>query len=531
MKKQMNSCTYLQNLVGEEQSCLTRIAALRAEQTPDAPFLVWQDQSYSYADSWQLTRQLGGLLDELELAGNGKRIASYLPNCPETVWTWFAAYLTGSVYVPLNRAHKGELLIDMMRRARAQVLVTEASALEQLPDPQTIGFKKVIIVGPELPEGCIAFSEIENAVPVDPVFSEPSELATLMYTSGTTGRSKCVRLPHNIYARNAARHAEAMAYTSADIFHMWFPQFHIWGSLTTAGIMCAGGSIALFPSFSASAFWEQIEHTGATWFGGLANVLHILLSKDPGDTDNNNTLRAGHAAIVPADIKRIFEKRFDVRLYDEYGMTEAEPITLPAPDRDTPLESVGVVNPDFEVILVDTMGMPVADGKRGHLLARPKISNVMMQGYEGDDAATVSVFRDLWFHTGDLAHRDTMGFIFIHGRVKHMIRHRGENISAMELEGLIAEHPEVNQVACVGVPSPIGEEDVKAVVVLVDSSVLQGSELHLWCRDRMAKFMVPRYIEIIDALPHNQVGKVEKEALKTITDNIWDAERDLEPEK
>jgi acyl-CoA synthetase (AMP-forming)/AMP-acid ligase II len=197
----VSNLSVLRKLVGKENSSLPRIAAARADKSPDETFLIWEGRRYSYANCWTIMRQVGGLLNTLGINGNGARVATYLPNCPEALWTWFATHLTGSVYVPLNRAHKGALLADMLRRSGAAVLVTETAALDQLPDPASLGVEQVIVIDDDTPPGCIPFSAMESARLADPVFSSPFELCTLMYTSGTTGRSKAVRQPHNIYAR------------------------------------------------------------------------------------------------------------------------------------------------------------------------------------------------------------------------------------------------------------------------------------------------------------------------------------------
>ncbi len=525
----MNTCPLLEQLVGEAQSCLPRIAAARAEATPDNPFLLWAGESWSYVRAWDHMLRCAGFLNRLGVSGADRRIASYLPNCPEAMWTWFGVHLSGSVYAPLNRAHKGELLADMLSRTGAKTLVTEPSALDQLDVFQAAGVETLIITGQETKHGFIRFDDYLDMEPAVPVFPDPSSLCTLMYTSGTTGRSKAVRIPHNMYARGAARIAESFDYRPSDVFHMWFPLYHIAGSLhLVAAMMIAGGSVAMFPTYSASKFWQQVEDTGATFFGGLANVIHTLMAAPPSENDAGNTLRTGIVAILPPEMIRPFEKRFGVQLRDTYGMTEAEPITIPDLSRENPPGSSGVPNPDFEIRFADEHDRPVAPGETGQILVRPMQPDIMMLGYEGDDAATLEVFRNLWFHTGDLGHQDEDGFIFVHGRIKHMIRRRGENISTWELEKFIGEHPQVDEVACVGVPSSLGEEDVKAVIVPAPGNPPDARELHAWCREKMARFMVPRYMELTEALPLNHVGKVEKEALKTITDATWDAERNAE---
>jgi carnitine-CoA ligase len=523
-----SSCPLLENLVGEGQSSLPRVAAMRAETTPDDTFLLWEGERWTYAQAWNHMLRFASFLHELGISGENQRITSYLPNCPEAMWAWFGTHLSGSIYAPLNRAHKGELLHDMLARTRAKVLITEPSGLAEFEDLRSLGVETVIVTGDEVPAEVTRFNDYLDMEPAKPTFPDPASVCTLMYTSGTTGRSKVVRIPHNMYARGGARVAEAMGYRPDDVCHMWFPLFHIGGSLHfVAAMMIAGGTVAMFPTFSASRFWQQVTDTRATVFGGLANVIHILMQVSEQPDDASNTLRIGLAAMLPPEMIRPFENRFGVQLLDTYGMTEVEPITVPDRSRENPVGSSGILNQDFEIMFADENDHPLTAGERGQILVRPRITNGMMLGYEDDDAATLEVFRNLWFHTGDLGHQNEDGFIFVHGRVKHMIRRRGENISAWELEKFIGDHPDVDEVACVGVPATMGEEDVKAIIVPLASSEIDPRQIHDYCMEKMARFMVPRFIEIRESLPLNQVGKVEKEALKNITDSIWDAEREL----
>jgi crotonobetaine/carnitine-CoA ligase len=206
-------------------------------------------------------------------------------------------------------------------------------------------------------------------------------------------------------------------------------------------------------------------------------------------------------------------------------MTEVEPVTIPDPAMPAPPGSCGRPNPDFEVRIVDEADWPVAAGITGEIVVRPREPNLMFAGYDRVPAATVAAWRNLWFHTGDLAYISDEGYLYFVDRRKHAIRRRGENISSIELERLILEHPAVRQCAAVGVPAPLGEEDVKIVVVPETGQHVQPAALIEWCEPRMAKFMVPRYVEFRESLPHLAFAdKVNKGELRELTATTWDAE-------
>jgi crotonobetaine/carnitine-CoA ligase len=288
-------------------------------------------------------------------------------------------------------------------------------------------------------------------------------------------------------------------------------------------MILAGGRICLFPTFSLSRFWGEVAATKATVFVALPNVLNLLMSAPARDDDAANSLSVGLIAAVAPDLQTAFEDRFGVTLKDTYGMTEVEPLTLPVPDRRSPPGSCGKAGRDFEVAVLDPQDKPVPPLTSGQVAARPRAPAVMMLGYEDDAEATVAAWRNLWFHTGDLGYLDESGFLFVEGRLKDMIRRGGENISTWELEGLIAEHPDVELAAVVGVPSPLGEEEVKAIVVPREGARPEPAELHAYCRQKMARFMVPRFIELRTSLPHSDIGKVQRELLKGTEPPVWDA--------
>ncbi|MCC5870748.1 MAG: AMP-binding protein [Gammaproteobacteria bacterium] len=522
----------LESLVARSRASTPEIFEARAAQTPGALFVMHEGRRWTYAEAWCAIGQYAALFTDLReksgLERDGFRVASFLSNRPESLWCWFGAHASGHVYVSLNRSHKGELLADLLGRSGAKVLVTEVSALDALPDLNAVGIETLVLCDPAngwRTDGVrvVASDDLVRRAPRYGPYPAPSDLATIMFTSGTTGRSKAVRIPHNMLCRGGARVAEAFDFRATDVVHLWMPLFHIAGQLhQTMAMVVVGGALALYPTFSASQFWDQVRDSGATVFGGLPNVINILWKQKQTPNDARTTLRIGLVGMIPSEIHRAFEQRFGVRLCDTYGMTEMEPLTLPVAGVEMPLNSCGRAGADFEVIIVDDEGLPVPCGENGEIVARPRVPDVMMQGYEGDDGATVALWRNLWWHTGDLGYRDENGFFYVLGRKKHMIRRRGENISAWELESIIVKHPAVDECVALGVPSPLGEEDVKVVLVLNPEAHLDRDEFCEFCVSHMASFMRPRFVEFRDVFPLNDVGKVDKLELVDPVGEQWD---------
>lgn len=524
----------LRELVGADNASIPEVWQARVELSPDRTFLLIGDRRWSYAEAWREIRSFGGFLEEQGLGGSGQRVASYLSNHAETLWAWFGTVVTGAAYFALNREHRGSVLSDMISRCGARTLVTEASALPVLETLGSLPFETIVFVD-TVPEGGKKLASLvrsyASAVCGQSLTTiarpQPLDLAGILFTSGTTGRSKAVLLPHNAYCRGAARVSEAWGWREDDVFHAWMPLFHIAGQMhQTMSMVVVGGAIAQFPTFSKSRFWDQVAASGATIVCGVANVLHLLWQVPRCRDDAHSTLRSVISAAIPRELHHAFEERFGVHMMEQYGMTEAELLTLPSgPDDRIPLGSCGRAGPDFELAVVDVADQTLPAGGVGEIVVRPRAPGLLMLGYEGDEAATVQAWRNLWFHTGDFGYFDDGGYLYYVDRMKHVIRRRSENISSFELERTLNACTAVAECAAIGVPSPLGEQDVMVFVVLRERSEATARDIYDYCVGNMARFMVPRYIEIVDELPHNHVGKIEKEKLLAArSDRVWDAE-------
>ncbi|HEX5929602.1 MAG TPA: AMP-binding protein [Solirubrobacterales bacterium] len=503
----------LLDLVPAEAASVPALFAAQVERRPEATFLLWEGERWSYEEAWREIRRFAAWVARQGQAGGRPRVAGFLPNRPEALWAWLGTLTAGAVYVALNRAHRGDLLADMVRRSGAELLVTDAEGESCLPD----------LADPR-PRVISAWEEIAALEPAAPAAPAPGDLAELMYTSGTTGRSKAVELSHAQLCRGAGWVAWSFEMTAADVFHAQLPLFHIAGQVDVVlPSLVAGGAVALHPTFSRSRFWEQVAANGSTLVVGFPNLYRLLHSLPPREGDGRNSLRAAMSATMPPEFVADFEARFDLSVREVYGMTEAEPMVLPWPGEATPPGSCGRPNPDFEVAVLGDDGRPAAPGGVGEIVCRSRVPGIRAGAYADEAEASRAIAGNEWFHSGDLGRVDEDGFFYFGDRIRHAIRRRGESISSGELEAAVAGHPAVADVCAIGVPSPLGEEDVKVVVVPARGEEVEPAALRAWCEGRMAAFMVPRFVEVVAELPRAETGKVMKEELRGVG-SAWDAE-------
>jgi crotonobetaine/carnitine-CoA ligase len=318
-------------------------------------------------------------------------------------------------------------------------------------------------------------------------------------------------------------------YAAGDVALNYLPLFHIAGRFVTVACLLSGAKMVLSPRFSVGSFWEEVRRHGVTTFVAVGGICHMLYSMPEREDDAENTIRAVYAVPAPAEIYDAFEERFGCKLVEAYGATETNLVVYTDLD-ESRKGSCGRPNSEyFDVRIVDADDEEVPTGTPGEILVRVRRPYLMMSGYYGLAEKTVEATRNLWFHTGDQAYRDDEGYVYFIDRVKDAIRRRGENISSFEVERLVTGHPEVSETAAIGVRSPLGEEDVKVVVVLKPGASLSHEELLRYCAEHMPYFMVPRYIEFVDALPRTPTEKVKKYELRQagsggVTADTWDRE-------
>lgn len=529
-------------LASLHERTFSRLLKDRASTLRDKTFLLFQGERYTYAQAYEFScRVANGLL----AAGvkPKQHVAIMMENRPEALWTNFALALIGAVAVPINTASRGDLLSYYLRQSDSTTLVMDQEFIERvsLVGVQCPGLERAIILGaadsglnsePALGDVATVLWETVIAAPALAPDLEPAydDILQILYSSGTTGPAKGSMISNATAVRAAAKHVEVYGYGGDDIMHTCLPLFH--GNAMNCTVMpaiYAGASVALFPRFSTSRFWSEINQSGATRTSLLSAMINFLWQKEPSEEEQTHKLRT--CLVVPTPEFAVeFEKRFNVTLTSLYALGDFGYVTMLGPDapRDK-IGSAGQVLPEVQVALLDEDDLPVPVGAVGEICLRTNEPWFARQGYYNMPEAWSRLLRNHWFHSGDLGRFDEDGYLYFAGRNKDVIRRRGENISAIQVEEVVRRHPAVADIAVYAVKSEYMEDEVMASVVCKQGHTLDIEELIRFCAPRMAYFMVPRYVEVLDELPMTATGKVEKfklrDSVQPRLSEIWDREK------
>jgi crotonobetaine/carnitine-CoA ligase len=510
-----------------------RILADQAARYGDKPFLLFEDQVISYRTMHERACRCAAGLYESGIR-KGDKIGILVSNRPEFLDAVYGILTMGAVEVPINTAYKGDLLAYIIDHSDAKAIIVEGEFLQRLDEIQGAipKIEHVWVIDESARVGLTRWSVrpfemlARSSGSTPEVEIKPSDLAGIVYTSGTTGPSKGVMCTHHYFYNFSAAWSAAIRLMPEDIYYTSLPYFHFAAQVgTTYTSLVTGATVVMGRHFSANNFWDSLRcyrATGATLLGSLC---HILLKAPPSPKDRDHCVRFFWTAPAPAAIHAEFQERFGVKLLEGYGMTETNiPLQTPydAPRRGSCGKPWGA----FDVDIVDDDDWPVPPGVVGEIVTRPNLPWSMMSGYYRMPEKTAEAFRNLWFHTGDRGHKDEEGYFYFDDRKKDSIRRRGENISSYEIERLVDSHSSVLESAVVAVPADLGEDDVKMVVVLQPGADLRAEDLIAFCASRMAYFMVPRYVEFAAELPKTPNGKVQKHKLRAegLTARTWDRE-------
>jgi crotonobetaine/carnitine-CoA ligase len=354
------------------------------------------------------------------------------------------------------------------------------------------------------------------------------DVGCLFYTSGTTGPSKAVATTWHYLFTVAATVASAWDFRAGEVLWTAMPLFHLSAAPSVLAPMLAGGTTVLAEAFRPTTVWDDVRAHGAVGFAGAGAMVSMLYNLPPDPRDAQLPLRFISAAPIDAASYHAIEKRYGCRIVTMYGLTEAFPIAVKGvADKGVPGTS-GRPNPHFEVRIVDGHGDPLPAGTVGEIACQPRHPHVMSEGYvaEGEGGLRVDVHPE-WFRTGDLGRMDDEGNLAYVDRVKDSLRRRGENVSSVEVETVVRRHPAVADAAVVGVPSELGEDDILVILSLRPGVILDCAELLDFCAARMPYFCVPRYVETVEELPKNGIGRIRKDILRAtgLTPGAWDRER------
>jgi crotonobetaine/carnitine-CoA ligase len=513
------------------EECVVRYLLDRwVDDRPDEPFAVfWKGSTITFSEMRDAAMRTAAGLATLGVK-QGDTVVVWLPNGERCLETWFGINWLGATYVPINLAYRGRILEHVIENSAANVIIAHSDLIDRLEGIDLAALRTAVVVGGPVRE--IAGLEILPEITLDgdpktvpplerPI--EPWDTQSIIYTSGTTGPSKGVM----------SSYAHLWAMSGTDGFKMVkendrylcnLPLFHVGGTIPVMGMLSRGGSVAIIGAFSTNEFWDQIRETQSTCLLLLGAMATFIVKRSPSPADRDHSLRT--AIIVPlAEDAEAFSKRFGVTVWTLYNMSEisTQLVSEPNPPR---TGICGKPRDGAKVRLVDGNDCEVSPGEVGELIVQADTPWSLNSGYFRDDAGTAKAWRNGWFHTGDAFRVNEHGDWIFFDRMKDAIRRRGENVSSFEVEAEIAAHPAVNEVAVIGVPSDMSEEEILCVVACVDGMAIDPVELIEFLRPRMAHFMVPRYVRIVPALPRTPTAKITKHTLRNagITADTWDRE-------
>ena len=494
----------------------------RAERWPDRVLVEFAGKQRTFSEQLDAARRAASGFAAIG-ADRSSKIAIMAGNGPAFVDAWLAAALMGAVYVPINTDYKGDILRYQLAKADVSHIVIEPDYLDRLsavcgdlPALRHALLTKPVPGAPLRIGGRIEVGQLGELTRYDGrdpgVAIHPSEPLAISFTSGTTGPSKGVLASHAHVIRFARDWIRCTDYAEHQTIYSCMPLFHAvasWLGLVPAIIN--GGRISYSARFSASRFWDDVRLAKADVAHGIFSMVPILMKQPPRPDDADQPARRFYFAKVD----EAFERRFNCRIVEVYGATETGVVTMTPPGGERRVTSCGKPNHDtFEVMIADEHDQPVPVGEVGEILVRPRRPFTMLTAYYNSPEATTAAFRNLWFHTGDNARADADGYLYFIDRKKDALRRRGENISSSEVEAVLNRHPAILECAVVAHPSELGEDEVKAVIVLREGAAATPEELWAFCEEHMPRFWVPRFLELRDVMPKTPSQKIQKYILR-----------------
>lgn len=519
---------------------LGRILYLQAQQIPQKPCYLVDDRVYTFREVNSIVNRYAAGLSSIGVK-QGDRVVIFMRSCVEFIMMAFAANKLGAIWVPINGDYKGTWLADAITESKGVVLVTDTDKFPRLKEalPEA-GYGKLIVKQNDaaaLPPGATSLSSFDALSDAEPpaIKIHYGDTSAILWTSGTTGKSKGVLQPHNVWINTAESPKDYFTVREGDVSYNCLPLYNTGAWITNIfRALIVGIPCALDENFSASHFWDRIRHYKATETTTLG-AMHMFLWNIPETPDDaKTTLRQASMIPVPPHLTKPFMKRWGLeRIQKGYGQSEAAMIMRCPEDgiKEWKPNSLGAMAPGVEVSIRDDEGKECAPGVAGEFCLKPSKPFVIFNGYFENPVATEKSYHRLgeqgdWYRTGDLGIRDGDGDFFFMDRKSDFIRDKGRNISSLQVEAQVMQHPAVAAVACFGIPSEHiqNEAEVKIDVILKPGEKLGAEELARFINDKAPYFFVPRYIEFVDSLPYTPTNKVQKFKLreKGLSGNVWD---------
>ncbi len=500
---------------------LDRIAA----ESADKPAVIFRDRVISFSELKDVSFRFSDSLKALGL-NKGDKVALYLPNWPEYIFSYLAIWRLGLTAVPLDFMLTEDELASCLTHSEAKVLIIKPKAnisLEGLKK-RCPGIEEIIICGEDknalsdAKEGCLFFNDcLTSSKPASiKTDVQDNDYAIIFYTSGTTGKPKGVLI--NYLQLSAPPKSMAFFVNSdlspKDTVLCALPFSHLGGLIYIQNTIAFGLRLVLMERFIPVEFLKNIQNFKVNFFWIVPSMYYALLQLKEFETFNLSSLRwivTFGASNSPDALRRFHQYCPKAQLLNGWGMTETNAPSVVLTMGSRKLESVGRPAPWIDVKIFDHADKELPIGQIGEIVVK---SWVVTDGYYKEPDLTQEALRNGWFHTGDLGRFDSEGDLYIVGRKKEMIKVAGEIVFEPEVEAAIQRHAYVAEVAVVGVADKLRGEVPKAYVVLKEGPALSEEELRYFCREHLAHYKIPHYFEFRNSLPKNRTGKIDKEQLR-----------------
>ncbi len=502
--------------VRSELVSLPSLLRWRAQQTPDATFVRRAQQSLSYAEFDLRTDAIAAGLRELGVR-DGDVVSVFLPNCIEFLEAWWGILKAGAVFGPVNPAYVGPEASYVIGHSEAVAVVTGSAGAAVIAPHRSELPRLRAVIGIDADASAdvelTALSQSGAAPP--PNTRAASDLAAILYTSGTTGRPKGAMLTHGSLLVNTTQVSELVPLAAGERVGMLLPLFHANAQLVTTLVpMMVGCEVVMWERFSASGFWNTVAEYEPVTISAVPMMLAAVLAAEnaPG---RDNSLRYVICGAAPLSVEMLnaFQERFGISVLEGYGLTETSCVASINPFYgERKAGSIGLPVRGQQMRIVDPeSGSPLAQGGYGEIVIK---GPNLMSGYLKNPQATDESIRDGWLHTGDIGQEDEDGYFFIVDRSKDMIIRGGENIYPREIEEVLYAFPGIQECAVIGLPDPVRGEQVMAIVVANAGATLDLDALAAHAAQRLARYKLPTRYELADALPKTPTGKITKGTLR-----------------
>ena len=490
----------------------------QADLYPDKPAVIFRDEQITFGQLKGSVLALADSLLKLQIA-RGDKIAIYLPNWPEYIYSYLAIWSIGAIAVPLDFMFTEEELVSCLSHSETKILITKHKATISFSNlKEKLPALKQIITCQSKEEGALNFQELLDKGQKTPADIQPvdTDTAIIFYTSGTTGKPKGVLIN---YAQLSAPPQSMAFFVNADLSVKdttlcALPFSHLGGLIYIQNTITFGLTLILMERFMPLDFLRCVQNYKVNFFWIVPSMYYALLQLKEFESYDLSSLRwivTFGASNSPDALRRFNQYCPKASLLNGWGLTETNAPTVVLPMGSKNIESVGKPAPWIEVKVFNESGQELKSGQIGEVAVK---SWVVTDGYFKDKALTRQSIRFGWFYSGDLGKFDDQGFLYIVGRKKEMIKVGGEIVFEPEVESVFYRHPDIAEAAVVGISDKLRGEVPKAFLVVKEGKIVKEDDLRYFLRQHLAHFKIPHYFEFRDALPKNRAGKSDKEKLR-----------------